>query len=725
MRFIITTLLVLASFALRADEQLILAKVADASQLYTLFENQDLTIHYYNDSFIVASLEEGRTIAQESVVLDKTAFADCNGYYIVYCEPSQQQSYLTDIQHAGKMLYSDGNILVMKPLSEKSQLFPAKNDGMVRISQQQASLPQRTFDYPVITEIDPIVQELVDMVNTDSIIATVQHLQDYGTRRCDHQNSVLAQNWLIGQYEALDLDVELQTVFAYPWWGGSCVSGNVIAVQSGIEFPDEYIVCGCHYDSFAYSSSQGEPGADDNATGTAGILEIARILSQYEFQRSIIYCAFTAEECGLYGSGAYATRCSQQGMDILGYFNIDMSGYLQPGTDMHIDLIHPTSAAPLANYYTNVANIYFPTLPVTSYPNLPGGDSDHTSFNQNGYQGIFPFEDRNNHSPYIHTPNDIIGTSVNNTEQCRVFTQITFASIVTLAGISYEPPPPPPVTDFSASETTIVEGDVVQFTDLSTNDPTEWHWYFEGGTPAESVEQHPQALYATAGSYDVKLVVSNASGSDSLTRQAYITVKKPILPPIADFIADSTEIKENQTVTFTDLSQNNPDTYHWSFEGGDPEESVEQNPVIHYPNAGTYSVSLTVTNEAGESTELKGDYITVTPEVGITEHDAKDGIVVYPNPTTGELTICDMRYATCDNRTSDIGQSQIVIFDVLGRTVAVETGRAPSLQSQIGQSHIANRQSQITFDLSNVPAGIYFIRIQTENSVITRKVVKQ
>ena len=261
-----------------------------------------------------------------------------------------------------------------------------------------------------------------------------------------------------------------------------------------------------------------------------------------------------------------------------------------------------------------------------------------------------------------------------------------------------------PDADFSASETTIVEGDAVQFTDLSTNAPVEWHWYFEGGMPAESVEQHPEVLYATAGKYDVKLVVSNATGSDSVLRQAYITVTELIFPPIADFIADCTEIKENQTVTFTNLSQNNPDTYHWFFEGGAPEESVEQNPVIHYHNAGTYSVSLTATNEAGESTELKENYITVTPEVSIAEQDARDEITVYPNPTTGELRI--------ENGENNKGINPLVIeiFDIYGRNHTPHT------------SYLTPHTS---LDISHLSSGIYFVKITTEAGIVVKKVVKE
>ena len=86
-----------------------------------------------------------------------------------------------------------------------------------------------------------------------------------------------------------------------------------------------------------------------------------------------------------------------------------------------------------------------------------------------------------------------------------------------------------------------------------------------------------------------------------------------------------------------------------------------------------------------------------------------------------------MRYATSDNRTSDIGQSEIEIFDIMGRTVGATLAVAPD---GTHQPQTANRtseigQSEITFDLSNVPPGIYFIRIKTEEGVVTRKVVKE
>jgi hypothetical protein len=93
----------------------------------------------------------------------------------------------------------------------------------------------------------------------------------------------------------------------------------------------------------------------------------------------------------------------------------------------------PASANELREFYKDVCEIYLPDFP-TYNGTLSGGDSDHTSFNNNGYQGIFPFEDSQNYSPYIHSTNDIIGPSVNNFEQHMTFVQATIASVATLSG---------------------------------------------------------------------------------------------------------------------------------------------------------------------------------------------------------------------------------------------------------------------------------------------------
>src|SRR6056297_2056732 len=84
----------------------------------------------------------------------------------------------------------------------------------------------------------------------------------------------------------------------------------------------------------------------------------------------------------------------------------------------------------------------------------------------------------------------------------------------------------PPVADFTTSTTTVSEGESVTFTSTSTNNPTEYYWEFEGGTPATSTSSSPSVTYNTIGSYDVTLTVSNNAGQDSETKYNYITVEE-------------------------------------------------------------------------------------------------------------------------------------------------------------------------------------------------------
>jgi len=169
----------------------------------------------------------------------------------------------------------------------------------------------------------------------------------------------------------------------------------------------------------------------------------------------------------------------------------------------------------------------------------------------------------------------------------------------------------PPVADFSADQTSVETGATVNFTDLSSENPSSWEWTFQGGTPASSTEQNPAVTYNTAGVYTVTLTASNAFGSDSETKTGYITVSEPGTPPTAEFSASATTVDEGQSVSFTDLSTGGPTSWSWSFPGGSPSSSSAQNPTVTYNTAGVYNVSLTVTNANGSDSETKTGYITV------------------------------------------------------------------------------------------------------------------
>jgi len=180
----------------------------------------------------------------------------------------------------------------------------------------------------------------------------------------------------------------------------------------------------------------------------------------------------------------------------------------------------------------------------------------------------------------------------------------------------------PPIADFDANNLSPGIGETVNFTDISTNNPTSWAWTFTpstvtyiGGTNSGS--QNPQVEFDAAGYYTVELIATNVSDSDTETKTDYIFV---VDVPVADFEADNTTPGIDEAVNFTDLSTNSPDTWMWSFTpstvtylGGT--NSGSQNPQVEFDAAGYYTVELMVTNISGGDSEIKTDYIYVVAQL--------------------------------------------------------------------------------------------------------------
>lgn len=295
-------------------------------------------------------------------------------------------------------------------------------------------------DYPMITEEHPRIRAMMDSVSVDSIQGKIEHLCSYHNRRFDSRYIWEVQDWLVDYYNSLGIDTVMLHDFKVEKPGfPEETADNILAVQWGTKTPNEFVICGAHYDSWNDDGTDPDtirsPGADDNASGVAGILETARILSNYTFDRSIIYANWCAEEIGLVGSAAYAHDMAEQGMDIVGYFNLDMTGYLEEGTDIHVHLMFTTRDSLIGKYVFNFSHVYFPEMPIRQNW-LAWGDSDYSSFNRNGYAAVHPFEDVHASSPFIHSRQDVLGLSVNNLDQSKRFTELNLGLVATLAGLN-------------------------------------------------------------------------------------------------------------------------------------------------------------------------------------------------------------------------------------------------------------------------------------------------
>ena len=186
-------------------------------------------------------------------------------------------------------------------------------------------------------------------------------------------------------------------------------------------------------------------------------------------------------------------------------------------------------------------------------------------------------------------------------------------------------PPDPPTASFTLSSATVPANAVVNFTDTSTGDPTEWLWDFGDGSRSRA--QSPPHAFATPGSYVVTLTASNPGGSDSSTQTILVSD-----PPVAQFTFSTNELR----ATFTDTSTNSPDQWVWSF--GDGTTSTAQSPTKEYGAPGTYTVSLIASNTGGSSSPTVRTVFVAKRPVAAFEASATGLTASFVDQTTNDPT---------------------------------------------------------------------------------------
>jgi len=171
------------------------------------------------------------------------------------------------------------------------------------------------------------------------------------------------------------------------------------------------------------------PGADDNASGVAAVMEIARVMKQVSYVpgSTIRFITFGAEEAGLRGSADYAMKANMAGQPIIAMFNFDMIGYRNPRkTAREYQVQWYSNARPLAVLDSLMARTYTTLSPVLS--TSVASRSDSYSFYNNGFQAVFSFDGGS--STAYHTPNDIIDSL--DLSYAREITQAGFAAALTI-----------------------------------------------------------------------------------------------------------------------------------------------------------------------------------------------------------------------------------------------------------------------------------------------------
>lgn len=174
---------------------------------------------------------------------------------------------------------------------------------------------------------------------------------------------------------------------------------------------------------------------------------------------------------------------------------------------------------------------------------------------------------------------------------------------------------PVPSAAFSAGTTEICVGECIDFSDESSGPNINgWSWTFDGATTGTSDEQNPSDIcYDTPGTYSVTLVVSNPNGSDEVTESALVVVDPCYPDPQPAFSVDVETICPGGCVSFTNESTiTGAAEWNWDFDGADTPASSDESPAnICYSDAGTYSITLTVTDEGGTESLVQTNLITV------------------------------------------------------------------------------------------------------------------
>jgi len=294
-------------------------------------------------------------------------------------------------------------------------LLPIRNDDLV-ISYNEPYQFQDEVKF-----LDVSLDSIANLINSDSVYAYLSRLVAFDNRVAGKDSIYAARDWIYDKFIEFGYDSVFTQPFTAEVYGGESPCFNVVAVKEGVTYPEIQIVVGGHYDAVEYS-----PGADDNGTGTVGVLEIARVLQNIETDITFIFVTFDSEEWGLDGSWHYAPQARINGDQIMLMFNMDMIGHWENDNLAHF--WHDDNPQ-FAQDWIDIAG---PLVGITGYlAGVSTGGSDHYPFMETGYNVLFLQEDIFSYN--WHMPTDDL-TQIN----FDYLTRMIKASAATLYSISQD-----------------------------------------------------------------------------------------------------------------------------------------------------------------------------------------------------------------------------------------------------------------------------------------------
>jgi aminopeptidase YwaD len=372
----------------------------------------------------------------------------------------------------------------------------------------------------------PDLNGLISNVNQDSLESYVERLEAFTHRLTGTDSNYAARDWIEAKFEDFGYDSVVIDPFtgSQLWDRIPCQSYNVIAYKVGSVYPDQQVIVGGHFDAVPDC-----PGADDNGSGTACVLEIARVLHDVDLPMTFIFITFDSEESWMWGSYHYADAAALRGDDIILMVNPDMIAHWENND--------------FANLYYGAENAYallwqaLADSLVDIYGSMSGSTaSDHLPFQEHGWPVIFVQEGI--FSTHYHQPSDS-AVYLN----FEYMTRMVQATLATAYVTSFAPAPIDMVSVFDVGD-----GSSLQVT-WEAGVPGQvdyyrlyWAEYGKPWTEAEVDVPGDQTVYLLAGlvdgrEYSVRVMAVNADGFESIGYDELVATPRLVPIPPEDLTA--------------------------------------------------------------------------------------------------------------------------------------------------------------------------------------------
>ncbi len=540
------------------------------------------------------------------------------GYYLLHARSAGK------LEEAGKIariLDRDGGQALAKATPAQAESLSSLGIEIVRLKLHPLVIRERRpTAYPEVIEPNPTIQEMIDQVSSTTVsnyngglsgewavtiggapytIMTRHTSQATPTEK--------ATQFTYEHFQSLGLPVSYH-YYIHPNYGQR---RNVVAEQPGLTQPERIFLITAHLDDTSQTPTTYAPGADDNASGSVGVLIAADILSQYTFDCTLRYVLFTGEEQGLWGSYYYAQSAFNNGDNIEGVLNLDMIAYnsdANPILDLHSRSFIPGSTE-ISNLFVDVVNAYnLPLSPQVLVDNWLGDYSDNASFWDFGYPAILGIEDYDDFTPYYHTTNDRLSTL-----NLTYFTNFVKAAVGTMAHMGCLPGVL--TGEVSNSETGVPVPSANITAQHATGQSRSTLSELDGGYTL-SLPEGTYTVTAQANGY-----VPFMTAGINITSDMTTTLDLPMQPchiSGADFTFSPSNPVSGQTVTFTgtvDASSTAPFTFNWDFGDG---HTAQGSVVEHtYTVSDTYTVDMQAQNCAGASSAVHPVTVSGLPGISV------------------------------------------------------------------------------------------------------------